>query len=165
MIRVWDNCSSAGPWSLPPDWGLVMYQELTLSDADARLAIELIRSETEKRGKSAVIAVADCRGELIGLLRMDGAAFSSVNVATNKAFTAARLRRPSSLIGKNAKHPETGFQISYYSDPRYIGFSGGLPVIVKGQVVGAIAVSGLTEAEDEELAELAIQAILAANPA
>ena len=40
-----------------------MYQELTLSDSDARLAIEIIRSETEKRGKSAVIAVADCRGE------------------------------------------------------------------------------------------------------
>ena len=140
-----------------------MRQELTLSDHDARIAVEVIRAETEKRGKSAVIAVVDSRGELISLLRMDGAAFSSVNVATNKAFTAARLTRPSSLIGRNARHPETGFNISYYSDPRYIGFSGGLPVIIDGQTVGAVAVSGLTEAEDEELAELAITAIRAAN--
>ena len=140
-----------------------MRQELTLSDHDARIAVEVIRAETEKRGKSAVIAVVDSRGELISLLRMDGAAFSSVNVATNKAFTAARLKRPSSLIGRNARHPETGFNISYYSDPRYIGFSGGLPVIIDGQTVGAVAVSGLTEAEDEELADLAITAIRAAN--
>lgn len=140
-----------------------MRQELTLSDHDARIAVEVIRAETEKRGKSAVIAVVDSRGELISLLRMDGAAFSSVNVATNKAFTAARLKRPSSLIGRNARHPETGFDISYYSDPRFIGFSGGLPVIIDGQTVGAVAVSGLTEAEDEELAELAITAIRAAN--
>ena len=140
-----------------------MRQELTLSDHDARIAVEVIRAETEKRGKSAVIAVVDSRGELINLLRMDGAAFSSVNVATNKAFTAARLKRPSSLIGRNARHPETGFNISYYSDPRFIGFSGGLPVIIDGQTVGAVAVSGLTEAEDEELAELAITAIRAAN--
>ena len=140
-----------------------MRQELTLSDHDARIAVEVIRAETEKRGKSAVIAVVDSRGELISLLRMDGAAFSSVNVATNKAFTAARLKRPSSLIGRNARHPETGFNLSYYSDPRYIGFSGGLPVIIDGQTVGAVAVSGLTEAEDEELAELAITAIRAAN--
>jgi glc operon protein GlcG len=140
-----------------------MLQELTLSDHDARIAVDVIRAETEKRGKSAVIAVVDSRGELISLLRMDGAAFSSVNVATNKAFTAARLKRPSSLIGRNARHPETGFNISYYSDPRFIGFSGGLPVIIDGQTVGAVAVSGLTEAEDEELAELAIAAIRAAN--
>jgi len=140
-----------------------MRQELTLSDHDARIAVDVIRAETEKRGKSAVIAVVDSRGELISLLRMDGAAFSSVNVATNKAFTAARLKRPSSLIGRNARHPETGFNISYYSDPRFIGFSGGLPVIIDGQTVGAVAVSGLTEAEDEELAELAITAIRAAN--
>jgi len=140
-----------------------MRQELTLSDHDARIAVEVIRAETEKRGKSAVIAVVDSRGELISLLRMDGAAFSSVNVATNKAFTAARLKRPSSVIGRNARHPETGFNISYYSDPRFIGFSGGLPVIIDGQTVGAVAVSGLTEAEDEELAELAITAIRAAN--
>ena len=112
-----------------------MRQELTLSDHDARIAVEVIRAETEKRGKSAVIAVVDSRGELISLLRMDGAAFSSVNVATNKAFTAARLKRPSSVIGRNARHPETGFNISYYSDPRFIGFSGGLPVIIDGQTV------------------------------
>jgi glc operon protein GlcG len=47
-----------------------------------------------------------------------------------------------------------------YGDPRYLSFGGGVPVIVNGEVIGAVAVSGLHEAEDEELANLGIAAIL-----
>ena len=134
----------------------------TLDDDDARLAIEAIRTELKKRGKIAVIAVADAHGETLGLLRMSGAALSSIAIATNKAFTAARLRRPSRTIGRNARHPETGFDISYYGDARYVGWGGGLPVIVADTVVGAIAVSGLTQDEDEELAALGVATVTAA---
>jgi glc operon protein GlcG len=132
----------------------------TLGEDDARRAIEAIRDATLARGKSAVIAVADNHGELIALTRMDGAAYSSIHVATNKAFTAARLRRPSRLIGQNVRKPDTGFDISYYGDARFTGFSGGLPVIIDGQTLGAVAVSGLSEDEDVELAERGIAAIL-----
>lgn len=138
-----------------------MRQVTTLDDADARAAIAAIHGEAAKRGKLVVIAVADAHGELLGLLRMSGAALSSIAVATNKAFTAARLRRPSRTIGRNARHPETGFDIAYYGDPRYVGWGGGLPVTVDGAIVGAIGVSGVTEDEDEELAQLGIAAILA----
>jgi glc operon protein GlcG len=133
----------------------------TLGDEDARIAIEAIRVELVRRGKSAVIAVADAHGETIGLLRMNGSALSSVGVAANKAFTAARLRRPSRTIGRNARDPETGFDISYYGDSRYVGWAGGLPVTAAGVIVGAIAVSGLSEDEDEELAALGMAAIAA----
>lgn len=136
---------------------------ITLDDGDARLAIEAIHRELVKRGKLGVIAVADAHGELLGLLRMSGAALSSIAVATNKAFTAARLRRPSRTIGRNVRNPETGFDIAYYGDPRYVGFGGGLPILVDGVVVGAVGVSGLVEDEDEELAGLGIAAIEAAR--
>ena len=132
----------------------------TLCDRDAMRAIEAIRAELARRGKTAVIAVADAHGETIALLRLHGVALSSVAIATNKAFTAARLRRPTAEIGRRSRHPEDGFDISYYGDSRYIGFGGGLPVIVDGAVVGAVAVSGLTSSEDEELAVLGIAAIL-----
>lgn len=135
----------------------------TLCDADAQIAITATRDELVRQGKTAVIAVVDAHGETLGLLRMSGAALSSVNVATNKAFSAARLRRPSGETGRRSRHPETGFDISYYGDPRYIGWGGGLPVLVDGAVVGAVAVSGLTDSEDEALAAIGIAAILKAN--
>lgn len=137
----------------------------TLCDRDAMRAIEAIRNALDDRGKKAVIAVVDAHGETLALLRMSGAALSSVTVATNKAFSSARLRRPSAEVGRRSRHPETGFDISYYGDPRYIGWGGGLPVIVNGEVIGAVAVSGLTDKEDEELSALGIKAILdASNP-
>jgi glc operon protein GlcG len=132
-----------------------------LGDDDARIAVEAIRAELVRRGKAAVIAVADAHGETICLLRMDGAALSTIAVAANKAFTAARLRRPSRVIGRNVRNPETGFDISYYGDPRYVGWAGGLPVMIDERVVGAVAVSGLAEDEDEDLARVGIAAIMA----
>lgn len=132
----------------------------TLCDDDAWAAIAAIRQDCLKTGRAVVIAVADAHGETLGLLRMKGAALSSVAVATNKAFTAARLRRKSAEVGRRSRHPETGFDISYYGDPRYLGWGGGLPVTVDGEVVGAVAVSGLTDAEDEALSEIGIAAIL-----
>lgn len=134
----------------------------TLSDADARVALDAMRAALAERGKTAVLAVADDHGEPIALLRLDGAPLSSVAVATNKAFSAARLRRPSGETGRRVRHPETGFDIAYYGDPRYVGWGGGLPVLVDGAVAGAVAVSGLTDAEDEEIAAIGIAAILAA---
>ncbi|MCW1841930.1 GlcG/HbpS family heme-binding protein [Prosthecomicrobium hirschii] len=134
----------------------------TLSDADARVALDAMRAALADRGKAAVLAVADDHGEPIALLRLDGAPLSSVAVATNKAFSAARLRRPSGETGRRVRHPETGFDIAYYGDPRYVGWGGGLPVLVDGAVAGAVAVSGLTDAEDEEIAAIGIAAILAA---
>lgn len=130
----------------------------TLCDRDAMRAVEAIRAELTRRGKRAVIAVVDAHGETIALLRQHGAALSSVAIATNKAFTAARLRRPTAEVGRRSRHPEDGFDISYYGDSRYVGFGGGLPVVIDGAVVGAVAVSGLSSAEDEELAALGIAA-------
>jgi len=136
-----------------------MRSELTLDHNDARAAIDAISRELDKRGKAAVIAVVDSHGETLAVLRYSGAALSSVAVATNKAYTAVRLRRPSGLVGKRSRDPEHGFDISYYGDPRYVGWGGGFPVEKDGQFLGAVAISGLPEAEDEELAKTGIAAI------
>ncbi len=52
-----------------------------------------------------------------------------------------------------------GFDMAYFGDSRYIGWGGGLPVIIDGEVVGAVGVSGLPESDDIELAELGVAAI------
>lgn len=137
-----------------------MLAQWTLDDADARAAVDAIHAELKARGKTAVIAVVDAHGELLNLLRMSGTLLSSMTVATNKAFTSARLRRLSSVVGKRSRDPSTGFDISYYGDSRYVGWGGGVHVERDGQVVGAVGVSGLSESEDEELAQIGVAAIL-----
>ena len=132
----------------------------TLSHTDAQRAIAAIQQELIRRGKAAVIAVTDAHGELIALLRMDGAPLASINNAANKAWTAARERKSSKELGQAARDPVDGFDMAYFADPRYIGWGGGLPVRVNGAVVGAVGVSGLPEAEDAELAEIGLTAIV-----
>ena len=137
-----------------------MNHTISLGHSEAQQAIQVIQAELTQRGKAAVIAVADAHGELIGLLRLDGAPLPSVLIATNKAWTAARERKPTRELGQAARDAQHGFDMAYYGDPRYIGWGGGLPVVMEGAVVGAVAVSGLPEQEDMELAQIGVAAII-----
>jgi len=131
-----------------------MIVESTIDYAEARLALDAIYAEVLRRGKAAVIAVCDAHGELIAFARMDGAPLSSLTIAMNKAYSAARERKPSKEIGNAARHPEKSFDIGYFGDPKFTGWGGGVPVWKDGRVVGALAVSGLPQVEDIELAEM-----------
>jgi glc operon protein GlcG len=138
-----------------------MQSIMSLGRRESEIATEAIRDELARTGRAAVIAVADAHGELISLVRLDGAPPAAILIAANKAWTAARERQPTRTIGQAARHAETGFDIAYYGDPRYVGWGGGVPVVIDGSVVGAVAVSGLPEPEDMELAELGVAAIRA----
>lgn len=132
-----------------------MITEYRIEYAEARRGLEAIHAEVLKRGKAGVIAVCDAHGDLIAFARMDGAPLSSIAIAINKAYSAARERKPSKDIGNAARHPEKGFEIGYFGDPKFTGWGGGVPIWKDGKVLGAIAVSGLPQAEDVELAEMA----------
>ena len=136
-----------------------MYQVNNLGFAEAQIAINAIINESEKRGKPVVIAIADAQGELISLLRLDNVKPSAILIAINKAFTAARERRPTYEIGLRSRNTETAFDISYYGDNRYVGWGGGIPVFVNHFVVGSVAVSGLLQQEDMELAQIGVDEI------
>jgi len=138
-----------------------MQSYVSLGHEEAALATAAIRRELARSGRAAVIAVADAHGELISLVRLDGAPLASIVIATNKAWTAARERKPTRAVGQSARDAETGFDIAYYGDPRYLGWGGGVPVVVDGSVVGSVAVSGLPELEDMELAEIGVAAMTA----
>jgi len=132
-----------------------MIRQQTIDYADARRMVDALIAETQRRGKAGVIAVTDAHGELIALARMDGAPYSSINIAIHKAYTAARERKPSKEIGTAARDPQNGFDIGYFGDPKFTGWGGGVPIVADGEVVGAVAVSGLPEADDMELAAFA----------
>ena len=134
-----------------------MQTHITLSHADALRAIEAIQSELTRLGRAGVIAVADPHGELIALLRMDGAPLASITIAINKAFTAAREGKPTMDIG--AKFKDKGYDFMWFGDGRYVGWGGGVPVLADGRCVGAVAVSGLTQQEDHEIAGIGVNSI------
>jgi len=131
----------------------------SLEYSEAKRAVDLIVEKASDLQKSVVVAVADCRGELISLARMDAAPVASIVIAMNKAYTAARARKPTQEIGERVRHPEKGHDIAYYGDPRFVGWGGGVPVWKDGEVAGAVAVSGLSSAEDAELAKLGVDLI------
>jgi glc operon protein GlcG len=131
----------------------------TIDCSEARRAVDLIIEKALQMHKAASVAVADAHGDLICFVRMDGAPVSSIQIVINKAWTAARERKPTKEIGEKVKHPERGHDIAYYGDPKYVGWGGGLPVLKNGEVVGAVAVSGLSSNEDIELATLGVDLI------
>jgi glc operon protein GlcG len=131
----------------------------TLDYSEARRALDLIIEKTSGMQKAVVVAVADSHGDLIFLARMDGAPISSIRIAMNKAYTAARERKPTKEIGEKIKHPEKGHDIAYYGDANYVGWGGGVPVWKNGEVVGAIAVSGLSSEEDIALAMIGVESL------
>jgi glc operon protein GlcG len=134
-------------------------EQRTVDYAEARRVIDSLTAEIEKRGKAGVIAVCDAHGELIALARMDGAPLSSIKIAINKAYSAARERKPSKAIGEAARAADAGFDIGYFGDPHFTGWGGGVPIWSGGLVAGAIAVSGLPQSEDMELAAWAAQQV------
>lgn len=129
-----------------------MYQTNNLSHTDAAKIIGAIQAELEKAGKGAAIAVADAHGELLAFLRTDGCPLASINIAINKAFTAARERKESRAVGEASR--AENFPMTNFGDLRYVGWGGGVPVLYQGQVVGAVGVSGLPEEEDMVLARI-----------
>ncbi|HXY13377.1 MAG TPA: heme-binding protein [Terriglobales bacterium] len=136
----------------------------TIDYSEAKKIIDVIVERALQMNKSAVVAVADSHGELIAFARMDGAPISSIRIAMNKAWTAARERKPTKDIGDKVRHPEKGHDIAYYGDPRFVGWGGGLPIWKNSEVVGAIGVSGLSSTEDIELATLGAQSVGGQKP-
>ncbi|MGC1436144.1 MAG: heme-binding protein, partial [Terriglobales bacterium] len=68
--------------------------------SEAKKVVDLIVEKAAHKQKSVVVAVADSHGELIAFARMDGAPISSIRIAANKAWTAARERKPTKEIGE-----------------------------------------------------------------
>jgi len=124
--------------------------------ADAVKAV-LTAAEAKARANSwnVSIAVVDPAGDLLGFLKLDGAATGTVQIAQGKARTSARFGRPSKVYADRI----TENQLNFLSVDGVVALQGGLPIIVDGRVIGAVGVSGVTSQQDEEVAAAGISAI------
>lgn len=132
-----------------------MRQITELSHADAMTIIESVRAELERDGLGASVAVVDSHGELIAFLRTDGCRLTSITIALNKAYTAAREQCETWEVGQAAR--ENQFPLTNYGDTRIVGWGGGAPVIRDGKCVGAVGVSGLPEDVDMGIVRRAVK--------
>lgn len=126
--------------------------------AEARDLVLRVGERLDAQRLGAAVAVVDAHGELVAFLRSDGCRLPSITIAIHKAFTSAREGVESSVIGERSR--TEGFPLTNFGDPRYVGWGGGVPIVVDGAVIGAVGISGLPEAEDVELARWAVTGLL-----
>ena len=119
---------------------------LTLAGAD--LIARTAEVEAGRRGARVVVAVVDEAGKPIVLRRLDHTQVASVDVAIDKARTAAIFRRPSREIEDQVRDGRFGALQLHGA----VALQGGVPITLDGDFVGAIGVSGETPAEDEAIA-------------
>jgi uncharacterized protein GlcG (DUF336 family) len=113
----------------------------------------------EEAGIKVNIAVVDSGGNLAAFLRMPGAFLHSIEIAIDKAYTAAGFGLPTAAwTGALATH-SPAVRDGIPLRPRMVCFGGGLPLRHEGRVIGGIGVSGGSELEDEACARAGLNAI------
>ncbi len=126
-----------------------------LGYTEARQLVAAVADRLEELGWGAAVAAVDAHGELVAFLRTEGCPLPSIKIAQAKAFTAARERQESRALGDKAR--EEDFPLTNFGELGYVGWGGGVPIVVDGEVIGAIGISGLPEAEDMKLARWAVE--------
>lgn len=120
---------------------------------EARELVGAVADRLEADGLGAAVAVVDAHGELVAFLRTDDCRLPSIKIAISKAFTAARERQESRALGDAARAED--FPLTNYGELGYVGWGGGVPLVVDDEIIGAIGISGLPEEEDMKLARWA----------
>jgi uncharacterized protein GlcG (DUF336 family) len=136
--------------------GLVSRRHLSLELALALLA--RARDEAESRDLSLAAAVVDDAGHVLASQRMDGTALGAMRLAVGKAYTAVSWAAPSGDFSRSTQPggDDWGWNTT---DPRIVVYAGGIPLLVDGELVGAIGASGGTATEDEECVTAAASAL------
>ena len=130
-------------------------QALTLEAA--KVVAAAAETEALNNDWNVVIVVVDAGGHLLYLQRMDGVQLGSLEVAQQKARTAALYRRPTKAFADRIANGNN----ATLSLPNVIAIEGGLPIIVNEQVIGAIGVSGVPAHFDAQIGQAGISALLA----
>jgi glc operon protein GlcG len=142
--------TAAPPPGLPPQYGPPISLDL------AKRVVGAAEAFAKSRGWPVVIAVFDSTGHLAVLHRLDQSNLGAVELAQRKAETAVRFRRPTKafeeiIAGGGLRLLSVASEI--------IALEGGLPLLRDGQVIGSIGVSGLSSAEDAQVAQAGANAL------
>ena len=122
----------------------------------ARVALSAAEAEAQRNQWRVVIAVVDDGGHAILLSRLDGAQWSSIETAVQKARAAIAWKRPSRLLEESVNNGRTAF-LSIAQGMALL--QGGVPIEVEGALFGAVGVSGVKASDDEVIALAGVNAL------
>jgi len=135
-------------------------KRLTLAGARKMMATAI--DMAEKENVAIAVAIADAGGHLVLLERMDGGRFHTVHSSTTKAVCAASNKRPTTAKGAQGQTLDTSHAIGLAlaaGPERWTAMEGGYPIIVEGECIGGIGVSGGSWEFDDRLARAAVESI------
>ena len=135
-------------------------KRLTL--AGAKKMMETATDMARKANVSISVAIADAGGHMILMERMDGGRFHTVHSSTTKAACAASNKRPTTAKGAAGQTLDTAHAIGLAlaaGPERWTAMEGGYPVIVDGECIGGIGVSGGNWEFDDNVARSAVESI------
>jgi uncharacterized protein GlcG (DUF336 family) len=136
---------------------------MRLERQEARAMVAAALAKAEELGVPQTVCVVDEGGFPIALERMDGARITGPQIAWNKAFTAAGHKRSTHLFTQPPNGPALpgneafGIQLSF--EGRFAAFVGGIPVVVDGEVIGGVGLSGGNGEQDVKCALAALDAL------
>lgn len=132
-----------------------MQNKPVLGQREVSRILETARVEAERQQWSVSIAVVDDGGHLLALQRFDGCAPIGAYIAMEKARTSALGQRES----KGYEDMINGGRHAFLSAPLLTSLEGGVPVLIDGQVVGAVGVSGVKPDQDAQVARAGAEAL------
>lgn len=133
-----------------------MHTKSVLTSADVKKIAAAAEAEALANNWAVTIAIVDDGGHLLSLQRLDGAAPISAHIAPAKAKTSALGRRETKIYEDIINNGRTAFLTVPYIDGM---LEGGVPVLVEGQVIGAVGVSGVKSEQDAQIAKAGIAAL------
>jgi uncharacterized protein GlcG (DUF336 family) len=137
---------------------MILAPRLTLDDA--RTVLEGSEAKAREIGVDMDIAVVDDGGHLLAFIRMDRARVTSIDVAINKAFTAACARKATHEYAAVAGAGGPAFGINTSNQGRFMIFGGGVPIFIDGLIAGGVGCSSGTPDEDRQVAQAGADRLL-----
>jgi uncharacterized protein GlcG (DUF336 family) len=129
---------------------------MALSVENAMAMVQVAHAEAASIDLAITAVVVDQSGRLVALGRMDGARPITVDIAMNKAYTAASFQQPTSELSSVAG--QAWFQsLIVSSNGRVTAGGGAIPIQEGGATIGAIAVAGGTDEQDHRCCEVALR--------
>ncbi|GAB1619917.1 heme-binding protein [Pseudomonas sp. NGC7] len=132
-----------------------MQRKAVLENTDVTRVLAAAREEARRNDWRVTVAIVDDGGHLLALERLDGCAPIAAYIATEKARSSALGRRDT----KGYEDMVNGGRTAFVSAPLLTSLEGGLPIVVEGQVIGAVGVSGVKAEQDAQVAAAGITAL------
>ena len=139
------------------DTNLCSVTQRTIDAPAALRAVQAAIRHATQIGVRVNVSVVDAAGVPASFARMAGAPLHSIDIATDKAYTAASFGLPTGEWQAALQSHSEAVRAGLVLRPRFVAFGGGLPIVESGERIGGIGVSGGSESQDTDIARAGLK--------